>query len=171
MKLKQKLISFILAGVLLLGAVPVMVNAQGQWAKENGKWYYNDNGAWKKGWAKIDDVWYYFNGNSEMHIGWLNDGGTWYYLSSDGSMVNYTTTIDDKTQRFSSEGVWLGEVSYSNQSSSNSSSENAIVWRANSSTKYYHSSPNCSNMKSPTKMTLKEALNKNLEACPKCHKH
>lgn len=158
-------------GYTSIGAVPVIVNAQGQWAKENGKWYYNDNGAWKKGWSNIDGVWYYFNGNAEMHIGWLNDGGSWYYLSSDGSMVNYTTTIDGKTQRFNSNGVWLGESSYSNETSSINTNENSIVWRASSSTKYYHSSRDCSNMKSPIEITLKEALNKHLEKCPKCYKH
>lgn len=134
--MKKKILSLVLAGALLVGAAPVMANA-GEWTKENSKWYYNDNGAWKKGWAKIDNVWYYFNSNAEMHTGWLNDGGTWYYLNSDGSMVNYNTTIDGKAQRFSSEGVWLGEAytSYNNKSS------RTVYWVQKG--KSYHFDINC----------------------------
>lgn len=193
MKLKQKILSLALVTAVLFGVSTSVVNAQSQWSSQNGKWYCYNNGSWAKGWAQIDGQWYYFNNNAEMHTGWLSDGGawyylnksgamhkgwlqqgqSWYYLNDDGVMINYTTVIDGKTHSFNSSGVWQGEATNNTESnaSNNSEDESNIVWRAGGDGKYYHSSSECSNMKNPVKLSLKEALAKSLKKCPKCHKN
>lgn len=52
-----------------------------------------------------------------------------------------------------------------------STNENEVmVWVANSKAKVYHSSKkSCSNMKSPTQMSLADAQAKGLRPCVKCH--
>lgn len=126
--MRKQVLSLMLAGALLVGATPVIANAQGQWSSENGKWYYNDNGTWTKGWMQIGGQWYYFNANSEMHTGWLDQGGKWYYMNSNGQMVTGTYSIDGKTHNFNSNGQWMGEVkSPSNNNISNNQATANVV--------------------------------------------
>lgn len=47
--------------------------------------------------------------------------------------------------------------------------ENMIVWRVSATGTVYHDSKDCSNMKSPIQMTLKDARAKNLKPCSKCN--
>lgn len=42
------------------------------------------------------------------------------------------------------------------------------VWRASSTTSFYHSTSTCSNMKSPHSLTIDDALQKKLNPCTKC---
>lgn len=48
------------------------------------------------------------------------------------------------------------------------SDKGQIVWRANSTSKVYHLSKDCSNMKNPSSMTLQEAQEQGLKPCSKC---
>lgn len=43
-----------------------------------------------------------------------------------------------------------------------------VVWVSGNGTKY-HSTPNCSNMKSPRELTIEEAERQNYTPCSKCH--
>ena len=81
------------------------------WIKENGSWYYYDDGnivknAWEKDskgkwfflgsdgkmvtskWLKWKDVWYYLKDNGEMAENeWQKDSKGWCYLGKDGKQV------------------------------------------------------------------------------------
>ncbi len=48
--------------------------------------------------------------------------------------------------------------------------QSSNVWVANKTSKVYHSSKDCSNMKVPTEMSLQEAQSKGLKPCSKCSK-
>ena len=106
------------------------------WLDLNGTWYYfKTSGEMVTGWLAYGPVWYYFNGNGDMRLGWLTyggktyyfdkattnygrmavnkwiqDSGKWYYFDANGYMVTGTVTIDGKQHKFSSTGVWEGEV-------------------------------------------------------------
>lgn len=47
--------------------------------------------------------------------------------------------------------------------------ENTIMWRANKTSNFYHNSSECSNMKSPIQITLKDARELGLKPCTKCN--
>ncbi|NFT92015.1 MBL fold metallo-hydrolase [Clostridium botulinum] len=47
--------------------------------------------------------------------------------------------------------------------------QNNTVWVANKTSKVYHSSKDCSNMKAPAEMSLEDAQAKGLKPCSKCH--
>lgn len=56
-----------------------------------------------------------------------------------------------------------------NVATSTTNQNEGMVWVANSKAKVYHSSKSCSNMKSPTQMSLADAQAKGLRPCEKCH--
>jgi hypothetical protein len=65
------------------------------WTKENGKWYFYDNGKKLTGWHKIKWSkgldWFYFDSNGVMLTGWQklkwSKGESWFYFTADGAMV------------------------------------------------------------------------------------
>ena len=42
-----------------------------------------------------------------MQTGWQQIGSKWYYLGTNGVMVTGTQTINGKTYKFNSSGVWI----------------------------------------------------------------
>ena len=55
-----------------------------------------------------------------------------------------------------------------NQEVNQETKNEMMVWVANSTTEVYHSKSSCSNMKSPTKMSLENAKSRGLRKCKKC---
>ena len=55
-----------------------------------------------------------------------------------------------------------------NQEVNQETKNEMMVWVANSTTEVYHSRSSCSNMKSPTKMSLENAKSRGLRKCKKC---
>ncbi len=64
-------------------------------------------------------------------------------------------------------------VSSTNNTTSNNQdtkTQSSNVWIANKTSKVYHISKDCSNMKAPTEMSLQDAQTKGLNPCSKCSK-
>ncbi|WP_252225464.1 ComEC/Rec2 family competence protein [Clostridium sp. ZBS2] len=78
-------------------------------------------------------------------------------------------TCDGNNISFNTNSV---NITNSNQNTSKDDSNNKTntVWVANKTAKVYHSSKECSNMKSPTEMSLQDAQTKGLNPCSKCSK-
>lgn len=59
------------------------------WSKENGAWYYYENGTIDKiKWVKYKEKWFYLGEDGKMYADkWLQWKGAWYYLKSDGAMA------------------------------------------------------------------------------------
>ena len=100
--------------------------SEGQWKRENGKWYYytpdntietgwlvigekryymGQDGAMKRGWQKISGRWYYFGWPSDpdsgaMRTGWIKIDDKWYYMGVNGDMKRGLQEIDGKTYYF-----------------------------------------------------------------------
>ena len=55
-----------------------------------------------------------------------------------------------------------------NQEVNQETKNEMMVWVANSTKEVYHSRSSCSNMKSPTKMSLENAKSRGLRKCKKC---
>ncbi|NFT67505.1 MBL fold metallo-hydrolase [Clostridium botulinum] len=56
-----------------------------------------------------------------------------------------------------------------NNSTSETKTKSNSVWVANKTSKVYHSSKDCSNMKNPTEISLEDAQTKGLKPCSKCN--
>ncbi len=97
------------------------------WQKENGKWYFYEDGVRVKnafvdggkyyvngsgvmviGWQKIDGVWYYFNTSGAMVTGWKRLINKWYWLDkTTGAMATGWQTIDGKEYWFNTSGAMV----------------------------------------------------------------
>lgn len=64
------------------------------WKKEEGSWYYRENGKLATGWKKVNGNWYHLKENGAMSTGWIKDGSYWYYLKASGEMQ--TGWVKDK---------------------------------------------------------------------------
>lgn len=66
------------------------------WSKENGIWYYYENGnTVKKDWRELNGHWYYFDEKGRMQTGWIQGkGGEWYWCddSPDESRIGKMVT-------------------------------------------------------------------------------
>ena len=105
---------------------------QNGWYKEDGKWYYYENGSkftgpdffeiggyyyWfdangvmQTGWIKEIDAgeiyWHYANSSGVLQSGWVKIGDYWYYFTSDWfDMLTGGQEIDGKYYYFSDKGV------------------------------------------------------------------
>ncbi len=164
-KLLKNTIAMVIASITIL--TPIAANAAWKQDTQNN-WNWSENGVNITGWKQINEAWYYFDSNGVMKTGWLNYNGTWYYLNASGAMV-CNTTID---------GYCLGatgamQTNISTATSTTNTTQQATTNQQKvyvvSNGKVYHSSPECSNMKSPIEISLDEALSKGLKPCPKCH--
>lgn len=59
----------------------------------------------KRGWVKVDGVWYYFDRNGNMKTGWIKDHGKWYYTDSTGAMQTGVIKISGKVYYFNKSGI------------------------------------------------------------------
>ena len=80
------------------------------WAKEDGKWFYYENGAKKTGWLELKGTWYYFKTSGELVTGWLAYGPVWYYFNSDGDMRLGWLTYGGKTYYFDKAATNYGRM-------------------------------------------------------------
>ena len=60
-------------------------------------------------------------------------------------------------------------ISRSSTENTQSQNKNNTVWVANKTSKVYHSSKGCSNMKSPSEISLEDAQTNGLKPCSKCN--
>ena len=133
------------------------------WKKENGKWYYYENGqkatglveengksyylaengVMQTGWIDLGGGdWYYANGSGELQTNtWKKSNGTWYYLAEDGRMVrNGVFTVKGKDYSFDGSGKmqtgWIrSNISWYYADSSGTLLENA--WKKSGGQWYY----------------------------------
>ena len=77
------------------------------WHQINNSWYYfEESGAMVTGWKDLGVAWYYFNEKGILQTEWQKIGDYWYYFNKDGMMAVGTVTIDGKTYKFYSNGIW-----------------------------------------------------------------
>lgn len=88
--MRGKFIASLMAGILIVGALPV--GASAEWRQDSGEWTYLENGVAKSGWILYSNKWYFLDNEGEMKTGWINDDGTYYYLNSDGTLDNSKTS-------------------------------------------------------------------------------
>ena len=80
---------------------------------ENKLYYFNDSGALQSNsgwhsWKTEDGIkWCYLDGYGYAETGWKKLCGKWYYLK-DGVMVTGKEIINNKVEKFSDSGEWLG---------------------------------------------------------------
>lgn len=86
------------------------------WSKENGIWFFYENGApVKKDWRQIKDFWYYFDEKGQMVTGWVQGkDGKWYFCDDNldeghiGKMVtNRVITHADHNYYLDNNGVMV----------------------------------------------------------------
>ena len=61
-------------------------NKPNGWLKNNGAWYYYENGRLAHDWRFINGQWYYFANGGQMQTGWQAIRGNWYYMDNNGVM-------------------------------------------------------------------------------------
>ncbi|ACD54138.1 MBL fold metallo-hydrolase [Clostridium botulinum] len=80
--------------------------------------------------------------------------------TSDGNNINFNVNISRSN---------TGNTTNDNNSNTQSQNKNNTVWVANKTSKVYHSSKDCSNMKSPSEISLEDVQAKGLKPCSKCN--
>lgn len=99
--MRKKFIASLLAGVLIIGVLPV--GASAEWRENNIGWWYKESNSWATGWRNIDGKWYYFDSNGYMLHNTVIDG---YKLGDDGAWIitpptaSTTTTTTKNTSKF-----------------------------------------------------------------------
>ncbi len=80
--------------------------------------------------------------------------------TSDGNNIKFNVNTS---------GSSTGNTTNDNNSNTQSKNKNNTVWIANKTSKVYHSSKDCSNMKSPSETSLEDAKARGLKPCSKCN--
>lgn len=84
--MKKRLISTLLASILVIGITPIAVSAEWRQGADN-QWVWLDSRNIKvTGWNQINGSWYFFDGNGYMKTGWIENGGQKYYSNESGAM-------------------------------------------------------------------------------------
>ena len=117
--LMKRIISFVLAFVLIMGVLISGVSAESYnqdtkigWVMVDKTWYYvKEDGAYQTGWCKINEIWYYFNDSGAMQTGWVILGDNHYYLNEYGAMQTGWVNLDGVYYYFNENGTmktgWL----------------------------------------------------------------
>ncbi|NFO57750.1 MBL fold metallo-hydrolase [Clostridium botulinum] len=79
--------------------------------------------------------------------------------TSNGNDISFNVNTSNNTN--------IGSTTNTNTQDTKTKSNS--VWVANKTSKVYHSSKECSNMKAPTQISLENAQEKGLKPCSKCH--
>ena len=72
------------------------------------KYYFAESGLMQTGWFKINGADYYAASSGVISAQWVKSGNNWYYVDANGKMVTGDYVIDEKVNRFDTNGVWLG---------------------------------------------------------------
>lgn len=81
-----------------------------KWVKDSVGWCYVGSSGYMvyNQWVKDSKGWCYVSSNGYMvYDKWIQDGCKWYYIDANGYMVTGTKTINGKTYKFNSNGVWI----------------------------------------------------------------
>ena len=91
--------------------------SKGAWVKVDGKWYWKENGTYKKNsWLMYGGDWYWLTSDGSMATGLTTIAGTKYYFNGSGVMQTGFITINNHTYYFNSSGGMLsGWISDSGQ--------------------------------------------------------
>lgn len=103
----KKISAIMLVLLMLLSSAPVRAEGTAEWVKENGTYYYYENGQKKTGWFKDSkNCWYYLDYKTgAMKTGWAADGNKWYWLNPfNGVMQTGWQTINEKEYFFTNSG-------------------------------------------------------------------
>ena len=75
-------------------------------------YYFSSSGAMATGWFKDQNGhWCYCKSDGAAYNGWLKSGGKWYYIDQGYMLYGGTHELPDGSKhKFSSSGVWNGEV-------------------------------------------------------------
>lgn len=96
MKSGKKLLSSLLAALLLISHAPIKTQAAEGWQQTGSTWYYYKNSQKVKGWMKEGYCWYFLDYNTgAMKTGWVADGQSWYYLGPSGVMQSDYWVVED----------------------------------------------------------------------------
>ncbi|MGL5573933.1 MAG: hypothetical protein ACRDCW_00015 [Sarcina sp.] len=101
-------------------------NTPGNWIKDYGNWYYNNNegqpyagwiinnGSWyymnpnnfalTTGWQEVNGQWYYMNTSGQMTTGWQEVNGQWYYMNTSGQMTTGWQEVNGQWYYMNSSG-------------------------------------------------------------------
>lgn len=137
MNFVKKMVAGCLASTLLLGLVPMNIQAASGWQWENNSWYYyNPDGSKASGWVLVDNNWFYLENDGKMRTSswvasteadwyWVGAGGymqyeSWidyygekYYVKENGLMArNEAIVVGNKKYTFSDNGVLLKEEAF-----------------------------------------------------------
>ena len=114
--------------------------SKGAWVKVDGKWYWKENGTYKKNsWLMYGGDWYWLTSDGSMATGLTTIAGTKYYFNGSGVMQTGFITINNHTYYFNSSGGMLsGWISDSGQWY-HSDTEGVIQsgWQVIDNKKYY----------------------------------
>lgn len=88
--------------------------------------------------------------------------------TSNGQNITFNTNPATLNSNNTTNNTAISNNNTSNKTNTITNNQTQTVWRANNTSKVYHLSKDCSNMKSPTSMTLQEAQNLGLKPCSKC---
>ena len=180
----------LLMAALCMSSIMSITSFAGQWQQnETGWWYQNDDGTYPSNtWQWIDgnedgiSEYYYFDQNGYCLINGVTPDG--HTVDSNGAWI-----VDGAVQTMpaSYNTVEFSDYFYDNSGTSASTdssnaalttkdipeettavSVTATVWVSRTGKKY-HSSPSCSNMKSPLKYSLEDAIAMGRTPCSKCY--
>ena len=158
--------------------------AKSEWVVTNGKKFYvNASKVRQKGWKKLKGKYYYFGTNGVMRKGLQTINSKKYYLAKDGARRTGWQKIKNKWYYFNKSGVMLKNqkvgqyyvgkdgARITKKTTSGGTTAKPVgsrVWVSATGSKY-HSSPSCSNMRSPIEMTKSDAESRGYTKCSKCY--
>lgn len=103
----KKISALVLALLMLFTSAPIKAEESAGWIKEDGIYYFYENGQKKTGWIKDSmNCWYYLDYKTgAMKTGWAADGNKWYWLNPfNGIMQTGWQTINEKKYFFTDSG-------------------------------------------------------------------
>lgn len=103
--MKKRLITTLLASILVMAAASIGVSAEWRQTSDN-KWNWLDSRGIKAiNWAEVNGDWYYFDNSGNMKTGWIKDGVQSYYANELGMMQKGWLRIGELWYHFADNGA------------------------------------------------------------------